>query len=71
MISLFEIIICVGIVFFIIMFIKISIDHATNIPTWNGIIISSLIGMLGFYLIMCWIGWMGDKRDDEQKNSET
>lgn len=53
------------------MFIKISIDHATNIPTWNGIIVSSLIGMLGFYLIMCWIGWMGDKRDNEQKNSET
>lgn len=64
MISFFEILICVGIVFLIIMFIKISIDHATNIPTWKGIIISSLIGMLAFYLFMCWMGWMGEKRDN-------
>ncbi len=36
---------------------------ATNNPTWRGIIISAIFGMLPFYLIMCFFGWMGEERN--------
>jgi len=38
-----------------------------NTPTWEGIIISALLGMLPLYLVLCFFGIMGkdDKDDDE------
>ena len=33
-------------------------------PTWEGIIISALIGMLPLYLILCYFGYMGDDRNN-------
>lgn len=48
---------------FIVLIIKAIINSATNMPTWQGIIISALLGMLPFYLIMCWLGWMGESRE--------
>lgn len=35
-----------------------------NNPTWEGIIISALIGMLPLYLILCFLGYMGEERDN-------
>lgn len=37
----------------------------TNNPTWRGIIISALLGMLPLYLILCFFGVMGEERDYE------
>ena len=49
---------CVAIVF--------AIRHGgTNNPTWRGIIISALLGMLPLYLILCFFGVMGEERDYE------
>lgn len=48
--------------------IQAVIDGATNMPTWNGIIISTLLGALPFYLIMCWFGWWGEERDKFDKH---
>ena len=53
----------VGIIAFLIWIIKVIINSATNIPSWKGIIISALLGMLPFYLFLCWLGWMGDERN--------
>ena len=53
----------VGIIAFLIWIIKVIINSATNIPSWKGIIISVLLGMLPFYLFLCWLGWMGDERN--------
>ena len=53
-------------VFIIWLFVKIIkaiIKSATNVPTWQGIIISALLGALPFYLFMCWIGVWGDERN--------
>jgi len=33
-----------------------------NSPTWKGIIISALLGMLPFYLVLCFLGLMGEER---------
>lgn len=35
-----------------------------NNPTWTGIIVSALLGMLAFYLILCFFGVMGEKRNN-------
>ena len=43
--------------------VKAIINSATNIPSWQGIIISALIGMLPFYLFLCWLGWMGNEKE--------
>lgn len=52
----------IGMIAFIVWIIKAIINCATNSPTWQGIIISALLGMLPFYLIMCWFGWMGEEK---------
>ncbi|MBP5689143.1 MAG: hypothetical protein J6X22_10970 [Muribaculaceae bacterium] len=40
-----------------------AINHGgQNYPTWTGIIVSALLGMLVFYLILCFFGIMGEKR---------
>jgi hypothetical protein len=36
-----------------------------NTPTWKGIIISAILGMLPLYLVLCFFGIMGDDGDDE------
>ena len=41
----------IGIIAIVIWFMKGLIRNATNSPTWEGIIISALIGMLPMYLI--------------------
>ena len=48
--------------------IKALINNACNTPTWKGIIISAIFGLLPFYLIMCFFGWAGEFR--EQKYNE-
>lgn len=60
---LLSLLILVGIIAFLIWIIKVIINSATNIPSWKGIIISALLGMLPFYLFLCWLGWMGDERN--------
>ena len=42
--------------------IIILINGPKNDPTWTGIIISALIGMLPLYLVLCFLGVMGDER---------
>ena len=37
-----------------------------NYPTWTGIIISLLIGMLPLYLFLCFFGIMGDKSQNKE-----
>ena len=33
-----------------------------NTPTWSGIIISAIFGMLPLYLILCFFGVLGEER---------
>jgi hypothetical protein len=35
-----------------------------NTPTWKGIIISAILGMLPLYLVLCFFGIMGEENDD-------
>ena len=44
--------------------IRAIINKATNTPTWRGVIISAVLGVLPFYLFMCWIGVWGNERDN-------
>ena len=42
--------------------VKAIISGASNNPTWQGIIISAILGMLPLYLILCWLGFMGERK---------
>lgn len=52
------------IVFFFIgkLIIKAINDPNRNTPTWKGIIISALLGLLPLYLVLCFFGLMGEER---------
>jgi hypothetical protein len=52
-----------GIVYLVVWAIKEIIRSATNVPTWEVIIISSILGMLPFYLFLCFFGIMGEVRN--------
>lgn len=53
----------ISIVLFVWIF-KALVRYAINMPTWEGLIISALLGILPFYLIMCFFGIMGEKRNN-------
>ncbi len=36
-----------------------------NKPTWEGIILSAVLGLLGLYLILCYFGYMGEEKDND------
>lgn len=57
------IVIMVFMIWFSWFVIKTIINRATNVPTWKGVIISAMFGMLPFYLLMCWIGVWGNERE--------
>lgn len=50
-------------VLIIIGIIKVISKGPSNNPTWKGIIISAIFGMLPLYLICCFLGWMGEERN--------
>lgn len=64
-----------GVLYLIVWAIKAIIRSATHMPTWTGIIISAILGMLPFYLFLCFFGIMGEKRneplDDMQSPTST
>jgi len=68
-----SILLVVGFVYLIIWCIKALMRSATHVPTWEGIIISAILGMLPLYLILCFFGIMGEKRyknlDDTQPHT--
>ncbi len=55
--------ILIFLVFFVIIKAIMSLANGSsdrNRPSWKGIILSSLVGMLPFYLILVFFGHMGD-----------
>ena len=49
-----------GILFALVLIVMAVSDR--NRPTWKGAIISFVIGLLPFYLFLCLLGVMGEKR---------
>ena len=49
---------------FVLLYLAIKYG-GTNNPTWKGIIISAIFGLLPLYLILCFFGVMGEERYDE------
>ena len=60
--ALLNILYALGFLYLLVWAIKAIIRTATNLPTWSGIIISAILGMLPLYLILCYFGIMGEKR---------
>lgn len=60
--GLFMFFFAIGMAWLIIWAIKAIINSATNVPTWEGIIISALLGCLPIYLFLCFFGIMGEER---------
>ena len=52
-----------GVIYLMVWTIKAIIRSATNVPTGEGIIISAILGMLPFYLFLCFLGIMGEVRN--------
>ena len=63
--ELIYIVFLIGFIALIIWVIKSLINSSANTPTWNGIIISALVGMLPLYLFLCFFGVKGEKRDND------
>ena len=61
--GLFGILFVIGVIYLVVWAIKAIIRSATNVPTWEGIIISAILGMLPFYLFLCFFGIMGESRN--------
>ena len=63
----------VAFIYLIVWLIKVLIKNAAHVPTWGGIIISAILGMLPLYLILCFFGIMGEPRnitsDDTQNHT--
>ena len=57
-----------GMIYLIVKIIKAGIP---NTPTWKGIIISALLGMLPLYLVLCFFGVMGEDRTTSDRDEET
>ena len=62
--GLFGILFVVGIICLAVWAIQAIIRSATHVPTWGGIIISAILGMLPLYLILCFFGVMGEVRNE-------
>ncbi len=60
-----------GILYLFIWAIKAIIRSATNLPTWSGIIISAILGMLPLYLILCYFGIMGEKGNESLNDTQS
>ena len=73
--GLFGILFILGVIYLVVWAIKAIIRSATNVPTWEGIIISAILGMLPFYLFLCFFGLMGEARKagymNNKRQSET
>ena len=61
--GLFGILFVIGVIYLVVWAVKAIIRSATNVPTWEGIIISAILGMLPFYLFLCFFGIMGEPRN--------
>jgi quinol-cytochrome oxidoreductase complex cytochrome b subunit len=53
-----EILLIIGI---IVLMVWAIAKGAKNSPTWKGIIISLILGLLPLYLILCFFGIMGEE----------
>ena len=56
-----------GVIYIIVRIIKAGIP---NTPTWKGIIISALLGMLPLYLVLCFFGVMGEDKTDLSRDEK-
>lgn len=61
--GLLAILLVICVLYLIVWGIGILIKNATHVPTWGGIIISAILGMLPLYLILCFFGIMGESRN--------
>ena len=62
--GLFFILFVIGIICLVVWAIQAIIRSATYVPTWEGIIISAILGMLPLYLVLCFFGVMGEVRNE-------
>ena len=60
----------VGVIILIILIIRGLINSARNTPSWRGIIWSAIFGVLPFYLIMCFFGWAGESREEDEEDDD-
>ncbi len=58
--EIFLILLVVGVFFLLIS------KSGKNYPTWTGIIISAIFGLLALYLILCFFGIMGEERHRDE-----
>ena len=59
-----EIVLILVVIGFCALFISV-LNNAENrnTPTWKGIIISALLGCLPLYLVLCFFGLMGERKN--------
>lgn len=58
--GLVEILLIIGV---IVLLAQAIVKGAKNNPTWKGVIISLILGLLPLYLILCFFGIMGEERN--------
>jgi Na+-driven multidrug efflux pump len=60
LLSLLSIVFIIGVFALFVQALRNS--ETRNTPTWNGIIISALLGCLPIYLVLCFFGVMGEEK---------
>jgi hypothetical protein len=58
--EVFVLLLLVGIILLVILAIS---KGGRNYPTWTGIIVSAILGLLAIYLVLCFFGLMGEERN--------
>lgn len=59
-----SLLIAIVMIAFIVLLVKGLIAIARHTPTWKGIIISAILGLLPLYLILCFFGLMGEDKNN-------
>lgn len=59
-----EIVLILVVIGFCVLLVSVLFNSDNrNTPTWHGIIISALIGCLPLYLVLCFFGLMGERKN--------
>ena len=71
MAGLFNFLFIISLISVVVWCISRLLYNKGNTPTWNGIIISAILGMLPCYLILCFFGIMGEKQQVDETKAQT
>ena len=50
----------------LVMLLKALGRNVMNKPSWVGVVVTALVGLLPFYLLLCLFGFLGKQREEPE-----